>query len=128
MGHIKLTDFGLSKIGLMNRTTLVSEGGSVDLAETQITFKDDKCAGTPEYIAPEVRDCYYDFFTNHFLKVILRRGYGKPVDWWALGIILYEFLIGTVPFVGDTPEQLFANIVSGAFIHSQWFCDRFKNV
>ena len=35
--------------------------------------------GTPEYIAPEV---------------ILRQGYGKPVDWWSMGIILYEFLIG----------------------------------
>ena len=39
--------------------------------------------GTPEYIAPEV---------------ILRQGYGKLVDWWSMGIILYEFLIGCVPF------------------------------
>lgn len=38
---------------------------------------------------------------------------GKPVDWWALGIILYEFLIGIVPFVADSPEHLFAKIVSG---------------
>uniref|UniRef100_A0A915CP68 non-specific serine/threonine protein kinase n=1 Tax=Ditylenchus dipsaci TaxID=166011 RepID=A0A915CP68_9BILA len=80
MGHIKLTDFGLSKIGLMNRTTL-----------------DNQLCGTPEYIAPEV---------------ILRQGYGKPVDWWALGIILYEFLIGIVPFMGDSPEELFANIIN----------------
>lgn len=54
--------------------------------------------GTPEYIAPEV---------------ILRQGYGKPVDWWAMGIILYEFLVGCVPFFGDTPEQLFGQVVSG---------------
>lgn len=38
---------------------------------------------------------------------------GKPVDWWALGIILYEFLIGIVPFLGETPEELFANIIGG---------------
>uniref|UniRef100_A0A914ZQV2 non-specific serine/threonine protein kinase n=2 Tax=Parascaris univalens TaxID=6257 RepID=A0A914ZQV2_PARUN len=95
MGHIKLTDFGLSKIGLMNRTTLVSEG-CLDVADTQ-QFKDKQLCGTPEYIAPEV---------------ILRQGYGKPVDWWALGIIIYEFLIGIVPFMGETPEQLFANIIS----------------
>ena len=53
--------------------------------------------GTPEYIAPEV---------------ILRQGYGKPVDWWSMGIILYEFLIGCVPFFGETPEELFAHTIN----------------
>uniref|UniRef100_A0A0N5A3N4 non-specific serine/threonine protein kinase n=1 Tax=Parastrongyloides trichosuri TaxID=131310 RepID=A0A0N5A3N4_PARTI len=92
MGHIKLTDFGLSKIGLMNRTTLASESTVDDIHQ----FKDMQLCGTPDYIAPEV---------------ILRQGYGKPVDWWALGIIVYEFLVGVVPFCGDTPENLFASII-----------------
>ncbi|CAG9530672.1 unnamed protein product [Cercopithifilaria johnstoni] len=95
VGHIKLTDFGLSKIGLMNRATLLCENYN-DISDTQ-QFMDKQLCGTPEYIAPEV---------------ILRQGYGKPVDWWALGIILYEFLIGIVPFIADTPEHLFAKIVN----------------
>ncbi|KAK6036840.1 hypothetical protein COOONC_25655 [Cooperia oncophora] len=99
MGHIKLTDFGLSKIGLMNRTTLVAEGFE-NAIDTQ-QFKDKQLCGTPEYIAPEV---------------ILRQGYGKPVDWWALGVILYEFLVGCVPFFGDSPEDLFSKVISGAII------------
>lgn len=62
--------------------------------------------GTPEYIAPEV---------------ILRQGYGKPVDWWAMGIILYEFLVGCVPFFGDTPEELFGQVITGK---KKSFCDQ----
>lgn len=48
------------------------------------------------------------------LKIfIFRQGYGKPVDWWSMGIILYEFLVGCVPFFGETPEELFAHTVNG---------------
>ncbi|VDN84954.1 unnamed protein product [Brugia pahangi] len=79
----------------MNRATLLCEN-YMDIADTQ-QFTDKQLCGTPEYIAPEV---------------ILRQGYGKPVDWWALGVILYEFLIGIVPFMADTPEHLFAKIVN----------------
>ncbi len=93
MGHIKLTDFGLSKIGLMNRTTLVSESGSVDLAETQITFKDDKCAGTPEYIAPEVRlreSLVIGDFTGYFATWLWQTG--RLVGTWHYTIrISYRY-------------------------------------
>ena len=34
------------------------------------------------------------------------------MDWWASGIILYEFLIGCVPFFGETPEELFSHVVN----------------
>lgn len=57
-GHIKLTDFGLSKIGLMSLTTNLYEG-TMDKDNKQ--FKDKQVQGTPEYVAPEV---------------ILRQGYG----------------------------------------------------
>uniref|UniRef100_A0A8V1AH12 non-specific serine/threonine protein kinase n=1 Tax=Gallus gallus TaxID=9031 RepID=A0A8V1AH12_CHICK len=79
IGHIKLTDFGLSKIGLMSLTTNLY------------------VCGTLEYTAPEV---------------ILWQGYGKPVDCWAMGVILYEFLVGCIPFFRDTPEELFGQVIS----------------
>lgn len=128
MGHIKLTDFGLSKIGLMNMTTNLYEGhmekDTREFVDKQVRClecsTEDLCrlnrwrlrflwlllvlsqvCGTPEYIAPEV---------------ILRQGYGKPVDWWAMGVILYEFLVGCVPFFGDTPEELFGQVVSGELL------------
>ncbi|XP_067938034.1 microtubule-associated serine/threonine-protein kinase 3-like isoform X2 [Watersipora subatra] len=94
-GHIKLTDFGLSKMGIMNLTTNLVEG-LLDRESKQ--FNDRQIFGTPEYIAPEV---------------ILRQGYGKPVDWWSMGVILYEFLVGITPFFGDSPEELFQMVLYG---------------
>ena len=34
------------------------------------------------------------------------------MDWWALGVVFYEFLVGCVPFIGDTPDELFENVLS----------------
>uniref|UniRef100_A0A1I8GIQ2 protein kinase C n=1 Tax=Macrostomum lignano TaxID=282301 RepID=A0A1I8GIQ2_9PLAT len=51
--------------------------------------------GTPDYIAPEI---------------ILYQPYGKSVDWWAFGVLLYEMLAGQPPFDGEDEEELFAAI------------------
>ncbi|XP_063682802.1 microtubule-associated serine/threonine-protein kinase 2-like isoform X2 [Bolinopsis microptera] len=88
-GHIKLTDFGLSKCGLMQMATRQFEN-------SMAAFDDDVgCIGTPDYIAPEV------FYS---------RQYGFSVDWWSMGIILYQFLVGCTPFRGETIEALVENI------------------
>jgi len=54
--------------------------------------------GTPEYLAPEI---------------LLQKGHGKPVDWWCLGILIYEMLVGIDPFSDDDPMAVYQNILKG---------------
>lgn len=104
-GHIKIADFGMCK-----------EGISGD--KTTKTF-----CGTPDYIAPEVSEISNFFFfyvtlpIDYFLpiesllsQIILYQPYGKSVDWWAYGVLLYEMLVGQPPFDGEDEEELFAAI------------------
>ncbi|KAJ3307944.1 hypothetical protein HDU76_004235 [Blyttiomyces sp. JEL0837] len=52
--------------------------------------------GTPDYLAPEI---------------IQAKGYGKPVDWWALGVLIYEMIAGHPPFFDDDPFKLYEKIL-----------------
>jgi serine/threonine protein kinase len=54
--------------------------------------------GTPEYLAPET---------------IRGIGHDRAVDWWALGILLYEMLVGYPPFFADNPFALYQKILKG---------------
>ncbi|OMJ85557.1 hypothetical protein SteCoe_13099 [Stentor coeruleus] len=54
--------------------------------------------GTPEYLAPEI---------------LLNKGHGKPVDWWTLGIILYEMNAGIDPFSDEDPMAIYQKILKG---------------
>lgn len=54
--------------------------------------------GTPEYLAPEI---------------LLNKGHGKPVDWWTLGIIIYEMLAGIDPFSDEDPMSIYQKILRG---------------
>ncbi|ORX67774.1 kinase-like protein, partial [Linderina pennispora] len=55
--------------------------------------------GTPDYLAPEL---------------LLGAGNGLAVDWWALGVCLFEFLCGYPPFTDESPEAIFRNILNHA--------------
>jgi len=57
--------------------------------------------GTPEYLAPEI---------------ISNVGHNWAVDWWAVGILVYEMLTGDPPFVHDDPMQLYQMILRGNFL------------
>lgn len=49
--------------------------------------------------------------TRDFLCVF--QGYNKAVDWWALGVLIYEMAAGYPPFFADQPIQIYEKIVSG---------------
>ncbi|CAG8441902.1 11862_t:CDS:10 [Diversispora eburnea] len=53
--------------------------------------------GTPDYLAPEL---------------LLGIGHSTAVDWWSLGVCLFEFLLGYPPFNDDTPQSIFRNILN----------------
>ncbi|KAI7743518.1 hypothetical protein M8C21_010100 [Ambrosia artemisiifolia] len=102
-GHIKLTDFGLSKVGLINSTEDLS-GTSGSRApvygENEVTTENGQkqsVVGTPDYLAPEI---------------LLGVGHGATADWWSVGVILFELLVGIPPFNAESPQQVFANIMN----------------
>lgn len=79
-GHALLTDFGLSKEGVLDNISAKSFCGSV------------------AYLAPEM---------------LKRSGHGKSVDWYLLGVLLYEMLVGQPPYFCNNKDQLFYNIQKG---------------
>lgn len=58
--------------------------------------------GTPEYLAPEILNKS-------------SQGYGISVDWWSMGILLYEMLVGETPFFDVNPMGIYRQIVKGYF-------------
>ncbi|CAC5381551.1 PKA [Mytilus coruscus] len=69
--------------------------------------------GTPEYLAPEI---------------ILSKGYNKAVDWWALGVLVYEMAAGYPPFFADQPIQIYEKIVSGKVRFPSHFSSDLKDL
>ncbi|TKA82399.1 Serine/threonine-protein kinase nrc-2 [Friedmanniomyces simplex] len=121
-GHIMLSDFDLSKqsdpggapamiisntssssshsrhtpSGITSNPTAANMPFTIDTRSCIANFRTNSFVGTEEYIAPEViKGC----------------GHTSAVDWWTLGILIYEMLFGTTPFKGKNRNATFANIL-----------------
>lgn len=116
-GHLKLSDFGLcTGLKKSHRTDFyrdLSQAKPSDFIGTCASPMDSKrraeswkrnrralaysTVGTPDYIAPEV---------------FLQTGYGPACDWWSLGVIMYEMLMGYPPFCSDNPQDTYRKVMN----------------
>jgi serine/threonine kinase 38 len=112
-GHIRLADLGLAIALTMDDDDEIDsieaakknedDGGGAMYASSDIPLVAAKhklaysTVGTPDYLAPEV---------------LKKAGYTSAIDWWSLGVILYESLIGYTPFYSDTPVSTCRKILN----------------
>lgn len=95
-GHIMLSDFDLSKQISSSKNPTIGANGTVDTKSCINGFRTNSFVGTEEYIAPEV---------------LRGHGHTAAVDWWTLGIFIYEMLFGITPFKGSSRNKTFGNIL-----------------
>lgn len=69
--------------------------------------------GTPDYLAPEI---------------LMEKPYDASVDWWALGVLIYEMTIGQPPFMGKTEEELFIGIMKKKVLFPNWISAECKDI
>ena len=107
-GYVKIADFGLCKEGM-------------GYGDRTGTF-----CGTPEFLAPEGtvpngqltcrKHHMFPYIVVQFLfttiLVLTETSYTRAVDWWGLGVLIFEMLVGESPFPGDDEEEVFDSIVN----------------
>jgi len=83
---------------------LITATGHIKLADfglsavDALTHKNHSAKGTPEYLAPEI---------------LTRTGHSCPVDFWSLGVVLFQFLVGETPFAAADVQEVYQNILHG---------------
>jgi len=100
-GHVKLTDFGLCKAFERDANPYQQSANEASPKEDfkMKSRRTKSVVGTPDYIAPEV-----------FMQK--EEGYGRECDWWSLGVIMYECLVGYPPFATNDPSKTARKVVN----------------
>ena len=93
-GHVKLSDFGLAKISekLYEQNNIKFNNDDVNKHERNYS-----CVGTAYYVAPEV---------------LTKSGYGPEIDWWSVGVIFFEMLVGYAPFCSKETSEVCHKILN----------------
>ena len=94
-GHIKLSDFGLAKVSdkLYDKTPTKDPNYNPNKKTHQKLYS---CVGTAFYVAPEVLN---------------KKGYTQEIDWWSVGVIFYEMLVGYAPFCAQETQEVCSKIL-----------------
>ena len=92
-GHIKLSDFGLAKIS----EKLIQPSNFKNNKNRPTHQKNYSCVGTAYYVAPEV---------------LKKTGYSEDIDWWSVGVILFEMLVGYAPFCSEQTKDVCYKVIN----------------